>query len=174
MNITRRYSNPAATPTSWDLFREFDDLFNQMHGGTAEQELRVATDIRENDTGYLMTFDVPGMKDSDIKVDIKDGTLTVSGERKSSTSENGEGWTRRERSFGRFSRSFSLPKEVDASKIEAQVEHGELQLFLPKGELAQPKSIPVRNGAHAGEGQVKGLMDRFFAPKEKTVPSEKH
>lgn len=178
MNITRRNDRSLASRNSWDLFREFDDLFNQisrplMTGRDEDQSMMMpAADIRENDKGYLMSFDLPGVPQEDVKIEVKEGVLTVSGERKRESTENDEGWTRTERSFGRFVRSFSLPQDIDPDKIEAQYENGELHLLLPKGEAAKPRSIQIGSAKTAGNGgEKKGLMDRFFG-KEKTVGSQ--
>lgn len=170
--------------TTWDLFREVDEMFNQMQSGSLptasfgdeENVFRPATDIRENDKGYLMAFDLPGLSEKDVKIEVKDGALTVSGERKREQTTENDGWTRTERSFGRFVRSFSLPTDVDPAKIEAQVENGELHLFLPKGDAARPMAIPVRTRNHEG-GEIKGLMERFFGSKDvshKSDESKKH
>lgn len=170
--------------SGWDLFREMDQLFNQLQGSwnetptdeekSPELEItyRPAADIRENERGYLMAFDLPGLTDKDVKVEVRDGTLMISGERKRDTTGTKDGWTRTERSYGRFFRSFSLPKEVDATKIEAQVEHGELHLFLPKSEAAKPMEIPVRVSGKGQEGEIKGLVERFFGAKDATKKSE--
>lgn len=164
--------------SGWDLFREMDQLFNQFQSGSlfdnylpeareeSEITFRPAADIRENDRGYLMSFDLPGLTEKDVKVEVRDGTLTISGERKRDETTKKDGWTRTERSYGRFFRSFSLPAEVEASKIEAQVENGELQLFLPKTEAAKPVEVPIRVSGSSGESQVKGLMERFFGAKD--------
>lgn len=161
--------------TSWDLFREMDQLFNQLQGGALENAwpavdeapitFRPATDIRENDRGYLMAFDLPGLSAKDVKVEVRDGTLMISGERKREETGEKDGWTRTERTYGRFFRSFSLPKEVDAAKIEAQVENGELHLFLPKTEAAKPLEVPIKVSGKE-EGEVVGLMERFFGAKD--------
>lgn len=179
MNITRRNDRSLAPRNSWDLFREFDDLFNQLNGRpfTAssrdeEQMMSPATDIHENDKGYLMSFDLPGVPQDNVKIEVNDGVLTVSGERRRESTKDEKGWTRTERSFGRFVRSFSIPQDIDPAKIEAQFENGELHLFLPKGEMSKPRTIAINasKDASGSGGERKGLMDRFFG-KEKTVGS---
>lgn len=179
-NLTRNTNRSMAPRSNWDLFREFDDLFSQLHSDNwlapnfigEEKMMSPATDIRENEQGYLMSFDVPGLSEKDVKIEVKDGILTVSGERRRSEKKEGEGWTRTERSFGRFARSFSLPNSIDAAKIEAQVENGELHLLLPKGELAKPKTIPVNVAKSTESPEKRGLMDRFFGSREKQVGAE--
>lgn len=173
-----RQSYGLTRPRSgWDLFKEFDELFSQLQGNNASattpapnESFTPAADIRENEKGYLMAFDLPGIPEQNVKIEVKDGVLSLTGERRRETSDNREGWTRTERSFGRFHRAFSLPNDIDATKIEAQFENGELHLFLPKAEVAKSVQIPVNGKKTDGSaGEVKGLMERFFAPKEKQV-----
>lgn len=171
--------SPYRTRSSWDLFKEFDDLFTQLRGTENERApeqmplFQPAVDIRENEKGYLMAIDLPGIPEKDVKIEVKEGMMTVTGERRRDLKDEKEGWTRTERSFGRFQRSFSLPKDVKPQEIEAQFENGELHLFLPKSEAAQAVQIPVKSTSKKEEtGEVKGLMDRFFAAKEKEVKTE--
>lgn len=173
----RREINLYRSRSPWDLFREMDELFNQMTSSSGSREstdlpsFAPAADIRENDKGYLMAFDLPGVSEKDVKIEVKDGLLSITGERRRNHQEQEGGWTRTERSFGRFHRSFTLPGDVDPQKIEAQVENGELQLFLPKSELAKPVSIPVRV-QEKSTGEVKGLMERFFSSKDSSPKDE--
>lgn len=167
----RREMTTYRSRSPWDLFREMDELFNQVNGSSSDRESQAAfapaADIRENDSGYLMAFDLPGLSENDVKIEAKDGLLTIHGERKRESTTSDAGWTRTERTFGRFHRSFSLPTDVDPKQIEAQFQNGELQLFLPKSELAKPVSVPIRVQSK-DTGEVKGLMERFFSAKDKT------
>lgn len=170
----RRELSTYRSRSPWDLFREMDEIFNQFNGSPASQQsndystaFAPAADIQENDSGYLMAFDLPGIREKDVKIEVKDGVLSIHGERKRESSSNEKGWTRTERTFGSFHRSFSLPTDVNPKEIEAQVENGELHLFLPKSALAQPVSIPVKTQAKE-TGEVKGLMERFFSAKDKS------
>lgn len=100
-------------------------------------------DVHETDTDILMDVEVPGLKKEDIKVEVKNNTLTISGERKyERESKEGES-SRVERHYGKFERSFGLPETVAADKISAEYDSGVLQLKLPKTEKALPKEISV-------------------------------
>ena len=173
----RREINLYRARSPWDLFREMDELFNQVTGSQNSREnselpsFAPAADIRENEKGYLMAFDLPGVSEKDVKIEVKEGLLTITGERRREQRQEDGGWTRTERSFGRFHRSFTLPGDVDPQKIEAQVENGELQLFLPKSEAAKPVSIPIRV-QEKSTGEVKGLMERFFSSKDSSPKDE--
>lgn len=100
-------------------------------------------DITEEKDHILVKADLPGMKQEDIAVEVEDDILTIKGERKQET-EKKEGQAHRiERSYGRFLRSFSLPSNVDASKVNAAYKNGVLEVTLPKKESAKPKQIKV-------------------------------
>ena len=167
------------------LTRDFDLLFNAMTSSAFgnrwladEMESATfypATDVVENEKGYLVSFDLPGVQEKDVKIGVKDRILTIAGERNRQMQKEGKSWARTERSFGRFTRSFTLPEEVDMNKIEAQYENGVLHLFLPKAPEAKPMEIPIRteNKLGAGtqeKGEVKGLLDRFFSHEKTAEP----
>lgn len=99
-------------------------------------------DCDETDTHYLLNFDLPGVKKADVKIDFKDNQLSVSGERKGE-SKSGQG---RERFYGSFYRSFTLPSNINADKIEANFENGVLQISIPKTEISSGKQIPIKEG----------------------------
>jgi HSP20 family protein len=100
--------------------------------------------VDETNTHYLMSFDLPGVKKEDVKIDLQENQLIVSGERKEET--QGQGGSR-ERFYGAFSRSFTLPQNVDASKVEANYENGVLQIALPKTAVTTTgKQIPIKEG----------------------------
>ncbi len=102
--------------------------------------------VDESEQAYLVCVDVPGVRKEDIKVDMSDNILTVSGERKHQD-EVKEGRSHLyERSFGKFRRSFTLPSTVDTEHIEANVEDGVLRIVLPKSEQSKPRTIQVQEG----------------------------
>ncbi len=138
--------------------RMFDDFFGEPMFSSLPQftrgflprreelEYGVACDVEESDKSYLLTFDLPGMKKDDVKIDLHENVLTVSGERKEETKGEGKGKVSRERYYGAFQRSFTLPQNVDADKVEAHYENGVLQIALPKTALAPGKQIPIKEG----------------------------
>ena len=138
--------------TSWpraqfskDLFRQFDDFFEGVNE-TTPAELRTFSptmDVEETKDAYLVRFDIPGIKDEELKIEVKDNTLFVSGERKREEKTNGE-YVRYERFYGRFERALTLPRNVDADKIDAQYDKGVLTLAVPKIATATTKTIEVR------------------------------
>ncbi|AHZ85222.1 HspC2 heat shock protein [Bdellovibrio bacteriovorus] len=131
---------------SSDLFSQFQDFINEFDRGESSALTRAgfdfspSVDVEEKDNAYLVSADLPGMKKDEIKVELNDNILTISGERtRESKSEGGYS----ERSYGRFQRSFTLPVQVNSEKIEAHFEDGVLQITVPKAEGARSHSIKI-------------------------------
>lgn len=102
-----------------------------------------AVDILESTDGYLLRAELPGMRREDFNLEVKDGTLTLSGERKFDEAANGVQYHRVERTAGKFSRSFSLPQTVKSEEIKAAYRDGILEIHVPKAEEAKPKQISI-------------------------------
>ncbi|MEE8328197.1 MAG: Hsp20/alpha crystallin family protein [Nitrosomonadaceae bacterium] len=141
--LARVYRDPM------DTFREFRGELDRMFSTYAVGYTDTATDwvpavdIKEVRDAYEVVADVPGVEPKDIDVSLDDGVLTVKGERKSESKDEGEGYTRTERTYGSFYRRFTLPDTADADNISAKTEHGVLKLRIPKKEKALPKKISV-------------------------------
>jgi HSP20 family protein len=101
-------------------------------------------DITEDDKEYLVKAEIPEIKKEDIKINVHDDVLTLSGERKYEKEEKGKKYHRVERAYGSFLRSFTLPEDADGSKISAEYKDGMLKLHLPKSEQAKKKAIEVK------------------------------
>lgn len=139
MNITR-----------WNPFNEMDDLFksynralarNPSHEGMLSTDWSPSVDITESDKEFLIKAELPEVKKEDIKVDVNNGVVTLSGERRSEKKDEKE--HRIERFYGSFSRSFSLPDSVKEEDIKAENKDGMLYLHLPKSEAEKPRKIKV-------------------------------
>jgi len=117
----------------------FDDL-----GFTANDTFVPAVDIKETEDKYVIEVEVAGIDKKDVHIEVKDGVLTLSGERKFEHEEKKDNYTRIERSYGKFHRTFTLPDLVMEDKIEAAYKDGLLTIELPKGEEAKPKEIEVK------------------------------
>ena len=105
-----------------------------------------AIDVSENDAHYAITVELPGGKKDDVQVELHDGVLTIRGEKKSEREEKKEQRRYVERSYGSFSRSFRLPVNADAARLEASFKDGVLSITIPKTEEAKPRSIAVKAG----------------------------
>jgi len=104
---------------------------------------RPVVDIYENEDTVVVKAELPGVDKKDIKVDLKDGVLTLSGERSHEKEVKEENYYRKERAFGRFHRSFAVPAEIDPDKIKAEFKDGVLKVEIPKPEEQKPKKIAV-------------------------------
>jgi HSP20 family protein len=130
------------------LIPTFDDLFDRFFYGLppergADAVWSPRVDIQESDKEVNLDLELPGMKKEDIKVEIKNGMLTISGEHKQEKKyEEGE-ITRMERRYGKFERSFSLPDTIDEGKVSATYKDGILSLTMQKSEKALPKEVKV-------------------------------
>ncbi|HEX2056118.1 MAG TPA: Hsp20/alpha crystallin family protein [Nitrospiraceae bacterium] len=101
-------------------------------------------DIIEGEDQFLIKAELPEVKKNDVKVTVANGVLTLQGERKEPHVGNGHRFHRSERSYGRFARSFSLPDQIDESKVRAEHKDGMLTISLPKSKHAKPKTIEVK------------------------------
>jgi HSP20 family protein len=100
-------------------------------------------DMYENDENIIVKAELPGMKKEDVEISLHDGSLSISGERKSESEHNEAEVFRTERFVGRFQRTVSLPAPVAADKVKAQYREGVLTITLPKTEEAKPRRIDV-------------------------------
>ena len=102
-----------------------------------------SVDLSENEDGYEVKAEIPGMKKEDIRVSYRDNVLTLTGEKKQEDEKKKENYHRIERTYGRFERSFWLPEEVKADAIKAKYQNGVLSVRIPKAEEVKPKKIEV-------------------------------
>jgi HSP20 family protein len=126
-----------------------NDLFEETFGRlqpplmAATRTWYPAVDILESKDSYLLRAELPGMKKEDLGVEIKDGVLTLTGERKFEETKDGVDYHRVERAQGKFSRSFHLPQTVKHDGIKATYRDGILEVHVPKAEEAEPRQIAV-------------------------------
>jgi HSP20 family protein len=100
-------------------------------------------DIYDNDDKIVIKAELPGIDKKDINIDVKDGVLTLKGERNSDNETKEENYYRRERVYGKFQRSFTLPTHVNPEQIKADYKDGMLKIDIPKPEEKKPKQITV-------------------------------
>ncbi len=106
-------------------------------------------DVRENDAAITIEAELPGMTESDVELSLRDGILTLKGEKSHKREETKDELQISERSFGSFSRSFRLPPTVDTERVEATFDNGVLKVRLPKNpeKVPQARTIPIGRGA---------------------------
>ncbi|GAB4291560.1 MAG: Hsp20/alpha crystallin family protein [Myxococcota bacterium] len=127
--------------------RMFDDFWSTGLRKGIEDKMVAwspSVDIEELEDKIVVRADLPGMERNEIKVSVEKDTLSISGERKTMSEEKNERYTRVERSYGSFCRTFALPTNVEAAKIEAVYKDGVLTLTLPKKEKEQPKLVEIK------------------------------
>jgi HSP20 family protein len=128
-----------------EMNRLFDDLFGRpvMRRDWTEEAWCPCVDVSETKDSVIINTEIPGMPRDDVKVSIQDNVLTLSGEKKQEKEEKDANYHRMERSYGSFSRSFTLPTSVKADKVKAAYKDGILRITLPKSEEVKPKQIPI-------------------------------
>jgi HSP20 family protein len=143
-------------PTLSSGFRELDEarremerLFGSLAGFGATQSAGVfpAINVSEDPEAVYVRAELPGVSTADLDITMENDTLTIAGERKPAAGDDGASYHRREREWGAFRRSFSLPVRVDASHVQAQYNDGVLTVVLPKAAEARPRQITVQAGA---------------------------
>ena len=146
--------------TRWDPFKEMDDLQKRLTSifglspqrtTNGKEDMTVAqwlplVDITEDDKEYLIKVELPEIRKDDVKVTVEGGVLTISGERRFEKEEKDKKYHRIERSYGSFTRSFSVPDDADDANVSADFKDGLLTVHLAKSEKARPKSIEVKVG----------------------------
>jgi HSP20 family protein len=138
-----------------DMNRLFDRFFERPGNGGADRRWIPAMDLVEKDDHLELRADLPGMSEDDVHIEIKDGVLTISGERKAEEEETREGYRRFERAFGRFTRSVALPDGIDANDVQANFENGVLEVRIPKPKETEPTRVQISKGTVEGSGKEK-------------------
>jgi HSP20 family protein len=135
-------------------FDEMTEPFSGFFGPAArdvwdlggELEYSPPCDVEESTTHYVVSFDIPGLRREDVKIELRDNQLIVSGERKRDHKEETKEHFSQERYYGTFMRSFTLPANTSLEKIEANYENGVLQISVPKTAVSAAKHIPIKEG----------------------------
>jgi HSP20 family protein len=146
MNITKFKPGRNVFQDSLTPFSAFFDSF--INDAVSKEEhtnfFRPAVDVKEIETAFELAFSLPGIEKEEVKVELKDNRLTVSGERKKETEEKNTRFHRVEHYYGNFSRSFMLPENIKSDAIEANFKNGVLTVAIPKAEAVQPKTIEIK------------------------------
>jgi HSP20 family protein len=142
---------------SQDLGKAFGTFFDSQTG-TARPAARwvPAIDLHEEGERYVLRADLPGLSEQDVKIEVEDQVLTVSGERHTQHEESREGYHRVERASGSFSRSVRLPRGVEAASIEASFDKGVLEVSIPKPAESKPTRVQIKAGSAQSAEQPQG------------------
>jgi HSP20 family protein len=133
--------------------REVDRLFDSFFGGGEGGARRWVPpmDLVEADDHFVLKADLPGLSEEDVTIEIQDGSLKISGERKAEHEANEQGWYRVERAFGSFARTLSLPEGVNADAVSAGFDRGVLEVRIPKPEQRKPRRVEINAHANGNE-----------------------
>ena len=145
-----------ATLVRWEPFRELAQLQGEMGrflnglyeggGDRSTQAWIPSLDVWETESELVYAFDLPGLEEDKISIEIQDDTLTVTGQRERTTQEQGDRFYRFERRHGSFSRAVGLPAGIDEDKVAASYRDGVLEVRVPKPEEAKPRRIQLGSG----------------------------
>jgi HSP20 family protein len=125
------------------------------NGGTGARRWVPAMDLVETDDHFVLRADLPGLAQEDVKIEVADDTLTVSGERRFEHEAKKDGFYRLERGSGAFARSLTLPDGIDPDAIEAAFDKGVLEVRIPKPEQRKPRRVEIAvGGQKAIEGRA--------------------
>jgi HSP20 family protein len=142
-------------PFSREVDRLFDAFFGQSDRETGRRWVP-PVDLVEAEDHFVLKADLPGLREDDVAIEIQDGTLTISGERKAEHEQRERGWYRIERSFGSFSRSLTLPDGVDPEGIKAEFHDGVLEVRIPKPAERKPRRISISSSGNSTPAAVEG------------------
>lgn len=146
----------SSLPTWSSGFRELEEarrdmerIFDSLTGGTGTRSAGVfpPINVSEDVESVYVRAELPGIDTSDLDISMENDTLTIAGERKPAREDESISYHRREREWGAFRRSFSLPTRIESSKVEARYRDGILTVVLPKAAEARPKQISVQAGS---------------------------
>jgi HSP20 family protein len=147
MTITRwQPVNSELRPFCGGNWRPLSRMMEEFLNNTHPSEMSLwgpNVDIVENQDGFEIHAELPGVKQDEVKITLHDNVLTLSGEKKQEVKEDKDNVLRIERNYGRFERSFSLPTTVKADAVRASYEDGVLKIALPKAETAKARQIQI-------------------------------
>jgi len=137
------------TLTRWDPLGEFSELrerFDRMFGDLAYNRERTwtpAIDVERENGNVIVRADIPGIKPEEVKIEVEDDILTVSGEHQDSTEEKSRNYVRRERRYGSFARSMVLPTGVDPKQIKAATHDGVVEVTIPLPKEGKKEAVTI-------------------------------
>jgi HSP20 family protein len=123
----------------WDPFRELE----AAAGGGDYASFAPSFDVKENKDGYIFRADLPGVREEDLEISLTGNRLAISGHREQEKHEQGDTYYTSERSYGSFSRAFTLPDGTDGESVKAELKNGVLQVVVPKKPEVQPRKIAI-------------------------------
>jgi HSP20 family protein len=172
----------------WKEMRRMTKRMNRMLGdlgmekepllstaiGPVERQWIPTCDIRDTDKHLIVHAELPGVKPEDVKLEVRDGRLHICGERKLDQKEEGERYLRSERFYGKFARTIPLPRDVDMNNIQANYDHGVLEVCIPKPKSeTKPLTINIGRRGELPAGGVSGREQEGVSGKEQGTTGTK-
>lgn len=145
MKITKY--NPRYAETGYPFDSAISTMLNDLMGWNRNASLSSwapNVDIVENEDSYEIHAELPGVTEEEVNVTLNNNVLTLSGEKKQEVKDEKENFVRVERTYGKFERSFSLPSNIQADKVDANYKDGVLSIKVPKAEEAKSRSIKIK------------------------------
>ena len=131
---------------AFDLLGDFSRVLDSFFPDTPARGRAPAVNVREEENGYVLEAELPGLNQDEVDVKVEDNLLTISSAKKKSTKEEKNGYLIRERVESSFTRSFALPRNVDKEAISAKFKNGILVLEMQKKKEDKTRSIEVKAG----------------------------
>ncbi|MGD0196764.1 MAG: Hsp20/alpha crystallin family protein [Solirubrobacteraceae bacterium] len=145
------------TSLQQDMNRLFNGFFDAPRAANGNARFVPAMDLVETDEHFVLRADLPGLREEDVKIELEDNVLTVSGERKAEHEDRKEGYYRLERSYGQFARTLTLPEGVGPEGVKASFDRGVLEVEIAKPEQRKPHRVTIGvNGASPARETVEG------------------
>jgi HSP20 family protein len=140
-----------------EMNRLFNTVFDQPAGPNDQARRWVpAMDLVETDDHFVLRADLPGLSEDDVKIELEDNVLTISGDRKAEHEERQAGFYRVERAFGTFSRALTLPTGIDADSVTATFDRGVLEVRIPKPAERKPRRVWIGVGNNGHHKAIEG------------------
>lgn len=154
--------DPAAEVDSLqsEMNRLFDGFFGGTSGPRGSRRWVPPMDLVESEDELILTADLPGLGEENVSIEVKDGVLAISGERENLRQENSLSFHRAERSFGRFARTLTLPRGVDAERVSASFDQGVLEVHIPKPEHRKPHQVTIGAASKETETIEGGAIEK--------------
>jgi HSP20 family protein len=138
----------------WDPWNDMMNLRDAMDQVVREgftrprsgSELGITLDVMEQDDSFMVDAVLPGVKPDEVNLQIKDDVLMISGDIKDQHEQKQGNWLRRERRFGHYQRTITLPSSIDADQVSATFQDGVLHITLPKSRESRARAIPINTG----------------------------
>jgi HSP20 family protein len=158
MTLVRWEPTRELSSLQHEINRVFGDIFDLPASAAvrARRQWIPAMDLVETPGEYVLHADLPGLAADDVKIEVDENVLTVSGERRTQEKRTGDGYRRIERASGSFTRSLTLPRGIDPERISASFADGVLDVHIPRPEQRKRHRVAIATGGDAAPATIEG------------------